>query len=168
MTMTNAEIAILISGISTCIALFALGWNVYRDVILKPKVRVRLRISEILTPEDISEERDTRVDISATNYGPGTVILETLQGKRKRLFRKTKSYLLFHDYTDPMTNQFPCELGVGKRGTFLFPFHKGSFLSKDFNRLGIADSFSRIHWVPKKDIKRTKATYKEYFGKDRK
>jgi len=50
--MTTAEIALLISGFSAGIALLALGWNIYRDIILRPKVKVRLQISEILTPGD--------------------------------------------------------------------------------------------------------------------
>jgi len=52
--MTTAEIALLISGFSAGIALLALGWNIYRDIILRPKVR--LQISEILTPGDPRED----------------------------------------------------------------------------------------------------------------
>lgn len=164
--MATAELALLISGISVCIAMLALGWNIYRDVILRPKVRIRMQISQVLTPGEPAEKDETKVDFTATNHGPGIVILQGIRAKTKKLFKKTKWAILIHDYTDPLTSQFPCKLGVGERGTFLLPFLKGSFLKQSFTHLGIADSFGRIHWVPKKDIKRTKATYIGYFGKE--
>jgi len=164
--MTTAEIALLISGFSAGIALLALGWNIYRDIILKPKVKVRLQITEILTPGDPPEERDTRVDFTATNFGPGTIILQGIRAKTKKFLRKTKWMILFNDFADPLSRQFPCKLEIGEKGTFLLPYRKGIFLKNDFTKIGIADSFSRIHWVPKKDIKRVKKAYIKDFGGD--
>lgn len=154
----------MISGISAGVAFLALGWNIYRDIILKPKIKVRLQISEILTPGDPQEERDTKVDFTATNFGPGTVILQGIRVKTKKFLRKTKEGILFHDFADPLSRQFPCKLEIGEKGIFLLPYRKGRFLKDDFTKIGIWDSFSRIHWVPKKDIKRVKESYLKDFG----
>jgi len=162
--MTTAEVALLISGISGGIALFGLGWNIYRDIILKPKVKVRLHISNIASPGDLPEKRPTVIDFTATNHGPGKVILQGFRMKNKRLFRKTKWGFMLNDFRNLLSGQFPHKLEVGETATFLLPFRKGTFLEHDFTKIGILDSFDRFHWVPKKDIKRTKQQYQKQFG----
>lgn len=162
--MTAAESALLISSISAAIALFAVGWNVYRDVILKPKVKVRVQISEVRTPGEPVNENETRVDFTVTNHGPGIVVLNGLRSKTKKFLRKTRWGIMFHDYADPLTRHFPCKLEIAEQASFFLPFRKGIFLKDDFTKLGIADSFGHVHWVPKKDIKRTKESYIQHFG----
>lgn len=41
--MNKDEIAILVSLISLGVAALALGWNIYRDIILKPRLRVTVQ-----------------------------------------------------------------------------------------------------------------------------
>jgi len=165
--MSTTGIALLISIVSVCIALVSLGWNVYREIILKPRIKVRLQISEILTyGEPLGTNRPTKIDITATNFGPRDIRLQGLCSKNKRLFRKTKWGFLFHGVTDPLSQKFPCKLEVGEKVTFLLPFEKRSFLSEKvpFTHFGIFDSFGRKHWVPKKDINRAKEAYQKEFG----
>jgi len=167
--MTTAGIALLISGVSVCIALFTLGWNIYRDIILKPGVKVRLQISEIISyGEPPGTERPTKIDITATNFGPGYIRLQGLRTKYSKLFRKKKLGFICPDFTDPMSHKFPCKLDVGEKTTFFLPYEKNCFLSDKvpFTHLGIFDTFGRSHWVPKDDIERTKKEYKAKFGSE--
>ena len=74
--MDNSIIAIIISIFSVLVAAVSLGWNIYRDVILKPKVVVTFAIKNI-----VGEGRAPSPDyvgISAVNHGPGPVIINTI------------------------------------------------------------------------------------------
>jgi len=46
--MDTAQAAILISICSAIVAAFSLGWNVYRDVVLKAKVMVTFAVKNIV------------------------------------------------------------------------------------------------------------------------
>lgn len=164
--MTTAEAAFLISGMSGGIALFGLGWNIYRDIVLKPKVRVRLQVSEIITPGVPKEKPPTKVVFIATNFGPGKVTLQGIKAKTKKFLKKTKWGFLMHDYTDSLSKSFPHKLDVGEEAMFCFPFRKQLFLKSNFTKIGIWDSFGHTHWVPKEEIKRAKKTYHDQFGGD--
>ena len=50
----HENLTIWLSVFAVGISLFSLGWNVYRDVILKPRFRVGLRIAE--RPPDMSRQ----------------------------------------------------------------------------------------------------------------
>ena len=82
--MTTADVALLISAISAGVALFTLGWIIYRDVIIKPKVKVRLQVSVIVEEGDNPEERETKVSFIATNHGPGPVTLQGIGSKTRK------------------------------------------------------------------------------------
>jgi hypothetical protein len=42
----HETLTIAVSSVAIVISLFALGWNIYRDIVLKPRFRVRLRIAD--------------------------------------------------------------------------------------------------------------------------
>ena len=46
----HENITIAISILAFAVSLFSLGWNVYRDVILKPRFRVRFAICRSWSP----------------------------------------------------------------------------------------------------------------------
>ncbi len=161
-----SRLALVVSGISAVIAAIALGWNIYRDIILRPRVKVRLIIGRI---RELGEGDDPnsplKICFSATNHGPGIVVLSGLRGKNRRLFNKTKSLLLFNDPNDPLSHQFPKELKVAASADFFIPFIRETFFKNSFTHIGILDSFGRYHWVPKKDIKRARREYEKAFGR---
>jgi hypothetical protein len=64
-------IALLISIFSVLVAAFSLGWNIYRDIILKAKVDVSFAVVTII--HDTMPERPQFLNIKATNFGPGPV-----------------------------------------------------------------------------------------------
>jgi hypothetical protein len=157
--------AILISVISITIAVFALGWNVYRDIILKPRLRVRLSIGRFMGPMHKSPDK---IVIEATNFGPNKVKCvgipirnATLLGK---LFRTNQYGFLVSDYTDACNTKMPCQLDVGDSCNLVFPFERNCFLAEPCTHVGISDGFGRKHWVPKKDILEAQKEYKKRFG----
>src|SRR5450756_1986834 len=78
--LTTETAAILISLFSIVIAGVALGWNVYRDVILKPKLRVRFSVANVVTP---GVGRDgTFLNITGTNFGPGELVVSMVCGRQ--------------------------------------------------------------------------------------
>ena len=74
--MKQDNLAIIISSISIFIAALALGWNIYRDIILKAKVKVKFMLGFITNPA-MKKPLD-RLILSATNFGPGKIRLTGL------------------------------------------------------------------------------------------
>lgn len=164
--MNKDTIAIFISSASIIVAAFALGWNIYRDIILKARLKVACMVG-FITYHNLKQPLD-RVILSATNFGPGKIRCSMIFLRNtsilKRIFRKTKYAALIHNYTDPLSGQLPCELEVGEGRDFLFTFDKDCFLSEKWTHIGIKDSFGRIHWARKSNLKTAKQMYKDKFG----
>ena len=161
--MNKETVAIILSIFSLLIAALSIGWNIYRDVILKARLKVHFMVGMIqhaTFPEPLE-----RLIVSATNFGPGKVKCSMLHLQNssiwKRITKKNKHAILIHDYTDPLSSKLPCDLEIGEKADFLFKFEKDSFLLEDWTRIGVSDSFGRIHWAPKKDfIEAKKCTLK--------
>jgi hypothetical protein len=96
------KLALILSSSSLGVSVFVLGWNVYRDVVLKARVRVRLQLSFIAHG---SYESPTKISIVATNLGPGKIICSGIHAQVapvwRRLLRKIKYAYIMWDYTDP-------------------------------------------------------------------
>lgn len=153
----NIVIPLIISIISVAIALFALGWNVYRDVILKPRLKVKFSVGVIVHP--IQGASPEKLDVTATNFGPGKISLRGLRLKNKKFLRTAKYAFLMHAYTDQFSAQFPCDLDVGDMKTFLLHFSERCFLKDPYTHIGIIDSFGRIQWTSRKQFRKVKKTY---------
>jgi len=153
--MSDSDIAIVISVFSVLVAAFSLGWNIYRDVILKPRVRVDFGVRTIV--QHGNPHKPEYVILTATNHGPGVVILSMVQMKDssiiKRIFRNVKYAVVMDGYTDPLSAQLPCKLEVGEKIDLLFTYDKECMLKKGWSHIGISDSFGRVHWAKSKQIK---------------
>ena len=122
----DATLAALgISFISLLVASLSLGWNIYRDVVLKPRMRVRFQVSTLVHP---AMESRTYLDVSATNHGPGRVICNMIHFKTASLWRtltrQVKHGVILGDWTNPLSAKVPKVLEVGERATFLIPYGK--------------------------------------------
>ncbi len=178
----ETNLIILISVFALLISAFSLGWNVYRDVILKPRLNATIRISYIFQGE---RKHGPFIDITATNLGPGPITCESVHMARKskmiflgkkilKLFKKDNKYaFIVHDYTNPYSSQLPKKLEVGEKLTLLFTEEKNSLLAVDPTHVGICDSFGRLHWCTKKSLKEAKKDFfkdfpKKEWGRDQK
>lgn len=165
--MTTSEIAIIISIISVLLAGLSLGWNIYRDVVLKAKIKVSFSISTIVQQGD-STPRPEYVTITATNFGPGAVNLSMIEIKKsswwKWLLRKEERAAMIHDYENPLSGQLPHKLEVGEKINLFLPFDESCFLKEEWSHVGINDYFGRTHWARRKDVKAATQKWKERFG----
>ena len=165
MSKFNGNLPIVISIVSMGVALFTLGWNIFRDVILKARVKVRFRVKTLVSP--MSSESPTMLVLSVLNLGPGNIKINSPPKlKKKKFLRKAKYAVLVHDYLDPLSAKIPCEIEVGDEKDFLFQFNMNCFLKEEYTHFGIKDSFGRTHWASRRDFKATKGTYKKWFEKD--
>ncbi len=161
--MDNSQIAILISVVSILVATFSLGWNVYRDVILKPKVVVSLAKKNIIGA-GVTPSPDY-IGIHAVNHGPGKVILNTIILKDssflKRLKKKEIHAVMMHDWTNPHSSSLPAKLDVGESIDLFAPYDKECFLKESYTHLGLSDSFGRSNWADVKDIIKLKEKWSQ-------
>ena len=83
--MEASEIAISISIFSVITATLSLGWNIYRDIILKSRVKVSARIMAVVI-EDCKEHPEYLI-VSAINHGPVKINLKSINMKNTSLIR---------------------------------------------------------------------------------
>jgi hypothetical protein len=140
-----AVLALLVSGASIL-------WNIYRDILLKPRLKVRMQISVILQPG--SDKRESFIDITATNHGPGPITCESIFSRKRAFFRwvKPKYMFIIRDYTNPLSAQLPKKLEVGDKITLLFHYEENLFLAYRPTHVGIRDSFGRLHFADKSSL----------------
>ena len=157
--------ALGISFFSLLVAGLSLGWNIYRDVVLKPRLRVRFQVSTLVHP---AMESRTYLDVSATNHGPGRVTCNMIHVKTASLWRtltrRIKHGVIVGDWTNPMSAKLPKVLEVGDRATFLIPYDKDCFLSGETTHIGVLDSFGRTHWAGRRNVEEARAVYQKDFG----
>ncbi len=166
--MDKATIAILVSVGSLLVAGLSLGWNIYRDIVLKPRVKVsfgKRMIHHSTLPKPLP-----KLVLSATNFGPGAVKLSMIQFRNatlwKRLTRATEHAVIIHDYTEPMSAKLPATVEPGDQIDLLLPWDEKCCMSEPCTHMGISDYFGRVHWAPRSDVKATRERWlKEFTGR---
>ena len=169
--MPEDKTIIIISFGALSISVFTLGWNFYRDVVLKARMKVILYIGNIHHGDKI---HGPYITINATNLGPGVIVCESINIAKKsclgflprrilKILRLPNKYAhVMHDYTNPYSDKLPKRLTVGEKLTLLLPMDEDSILSVDPSQVGIFDTFGRYHYATTSSL--TRAT-QEYFGK---
>ena len=164
--MSTENIALAISIASAVIASLSLGWNIYRDVVLRARVRVSFSIVSII--HESLPDRPRYLSISATNFGPGPVTLSMPCAKNaplwRRIARKTKHAVINPDYTNPLSGKLPKKVEVGDKLDLLLPYKKDCLLHARFTHVGLSDYFGRMHWAPRAQLKAAYRQYHEEFG----
>ena len=165
--MDTAELAIIISVGSAAISAISLGWNIYRDVSLKPRAAVSVSKRNIFYLG--SAPSPDYISIRATNHGPGQVTLNTLcllnTSLWKKLWRDESHAVLCHDFTNVHSSKLPVKLEVGETIELFVDYDKDCVLKYDFSNIGISDSFGKIHWAPKKQLSQLRKEWFSKFGK---
>jgi hypothetical protein len=155
------QLALIVSIVSAVIASLALGWNVYRDIVLKPKVVISFSI--VLIVHEMLPHRPQYMNIKATNFGPGIVTLNSIVSKNaplwRRIFRKVRYAFITPDYANPLSGRLPAKLETGDKVELLLPYDAECLLSKTFTHVGLTDFYGRSHWASRGDLKKA---YKEW------
>lgn len=163
-------VALGVSLLALATSSLSLGWNIYRDVVLKPRLKVRFGIKSIVRPGD--EHMPTQTSppllvVDATNHGPGDVVCrEAIVRKHSgiltiflAIFRRFPYNFIMPDWENPYCTRLPSRVAIGDSVSVIFPHDRECFLSEKANRIGIADSFGRVHWAQRKDLKRARRQY---------
>ncbi|MFH1930698.1 MAG: hypothetical protein ABIN18_03795 [Pseudomonadota bacterium] len=156
--------ALILSILALTVSAFSLGWNIYRDVVLKPRMKITVKISSIV---GTGVKLGPFIDISAVNLGPGRINLNSVVIKKETLISKlrhaSRHAIVIHDYTNPYGAQMPKELNVGETITLLFPCEEKSFLAHRPTHVGISDTFGKIHWATRKSLRNATNGYLKDF-----
>lgn len=167
MKMAEIKLSDILSTLALIISAVSISWNIYRDIILKAKLRVTVQISTI-----VQRERNwgNFISVNAVNHGPGSIICESFWIRKRSLLRwllrKSTHAFVVPDYTNPLSSQIPKELKVGERLTLLFPYKEGMFLANKPTHVGIMDSFGRTHWAVPKSLREATKSYLEKFPEE--
>ena len=158
------SVSLIISFFSLIVSLIALAWNIYRDIILKPRLKVQISVSHLIGE---AIQRETHVVVRATNLGPGTIYCTLVVIKNeslwRRLIRRMEWAVIIPNYKHPMNSRLPAKIDVGDTISLLFTYNKECFLSQKFNHVGINDSFGRTHWAMRSDFKQAVKIFKKDF-----
>lgn len=164
--MSTGEFALIVSIVSAAIASLSLGWNIYRDVILKGRVDVSFAVVTLI--DQNRRDRPQYLNIKATNFGPGSVTLSTIVVKDTRLWtrlmRRPRYAIITLDYTNPLSAKLPAKVEVGDKIELFLPYDKEAFLKERFTRVGVSDYFGRIHWARAGDFKSALETWRKDFS----
>jgi hypothetical protein len=161
--MSTAEFALVVSVVSVFIASLSLGWNIYRDIVLKARVDVSFAVVTLI--DQSRRDRPQYLNIKATNFGPGSVTLSTIVVKDapiwRRLLRRPRYAIITPDYTNPLSAKLPAKIEVGDKIELLLPHDKDAFLKEQFTHVGLSDYFGRMHWARTRDFKRARDTWQK-------
>lgn len=160
----GAALAIVTSFGALLISVFNLGWNVYRDVILKARLKVSFSATQTLQPDRPPSK--PFLCLSIVNLGPGNIVCDVAYLRKRpawmRLLGVQTLAALIYDYTDPLSFKPPFKLEVAQRAQLTFPITSDCFLDHPVLKIGICDSFGRMHWAPKADISRARSNLKRF------
>ena len=145
----------------------ALGWNVYRDVILKARVKVSAAVVRVVSHGQRVGDGDQFIKIGVTNDGPGPVHIEMIVGKAaplwRRLLRRTQHFVVLPDYTNALNPKIPHKMEVGDTIGLLLPYDEKSFLNGRGTHIGVSDSFGRSHFASRKHLSEARVQFTKDF-----
>jgi len=103
-------IALCVSALALIASFVSLGWNIYRDVLLKPRVKVTFGLNTILAEREnhrLVQVGEPILRLQATNHGPGEVVCNAAVCKLKsfaflrRLFGQDAYGFINPDFNHP-------------------------------------------------------------------
>jgi len=154
-------LAIVISAVSASIALFALGWNIYRDVIAKPRLKAHVSVYDF-RDQDGKIVR-TAIMLRGTNWGPGEIVVEKTITCTKRFFRKASYGVVIPDVPGKQADVLPKRLKVSESVQQFFPYTKDAAEIMATSLIGFCDSLGRYHWATTESFKQLRAQWRKNF-----
>lgn len=156
-----------ISILSLLLAGFALGWNVYRDIILKARVRVQFAIVSIVGSGQQIDKAPRYLRIAVVNHGPGPVTVQTIAGQQsplwRQLARRPQHFVVINDYSNPLSQRLPHKLELGDSLNLFLPYDRECFLAEDVTHIGVTDSYGRVHYASARDVRTAHAAFRRDF-----
>jgi hypothetical protein len=148
----HENLTIAVSMLAFAVSLFSLGWNVYRDVVLKPRFRVRFAIYHWWRDEGTHRARPPEYHLTVVNHGPGTATVEAT-------VVKTRLAKLVWSWNSNDVHKVPQELKPGQLTIITVSPTESLIEDTKPLRIGVQDAFGRVHWAPRKDLEKAKREY---------
>lgn len=105
----HENLTITISTLALALSFVSLGWNIYRDIILKPRLRVRFGVSQFLFPDNSVTPHFLK--LSVVNLGPGDARVVAARARTRPFFLgwfdKERLSTVIHNYNDPFSPNYP-------------------------------------------------------------
>jgi len=158
----NSKFSDVVSVFALVISCVSILWNIYRDIILKAKLRVSIQSSKVVRS---GKKLGTFITVTGTNHGPGAIFCDSfvlrLPAKSlwHRLIGKNLWGTVIPDYNNQFCDKLPKKLEVGETINLFFPYENKMFLADKPLRVGIKDSFGRINWATSQSLKETTSCY---------
>ena len=157
-------VAVTISLLALFISFANFGWSIYKELVLRGRLKVGFSVQEIY--HETFSKPLTKVFLSATNWGPGSIKVGMISCKEaplwRRIFRQVKYGSIIWDYTEPLSGKLPTKLEVGDTINLLFKYGPEFQLHPGITHVGLTDSFGRVHWALSRDVK----VFKKKHAKD--
>jgi len=185
--MTTADYALIVSLGSVAISLVALLWNVWQKYIfVKPNLQVGFAVMKVFHPGSADHGKQL-LCLTVTNMGPGPATLAVCTAKMTRLPRwwPGMSWLpgwprhpgfgmLNPIHGDPLAAEprgigpyaggLPMKIDAADSKSFYFPYTKDCFLKDPLVAIGINDTYHRIFWCRRRDMKKAQKRWREDFA----
>lgn len=169
------NIAIWISIVAVIISGISLGWNIYRDIILKPSLKTDISFGSLIpsptggNPSLLTSKSNPRgprpfIVIEGVNHGPGAIRCTAIRLRATDDEGGSLPRVLLHDTSHEASDALPCTIEPGQPIHLALPYVHDCFLQEPIVRIGIKDSFDRIHWAPKRSLAEMKEQYRRDFG----
>jgi hypothetical protein len=161
--MQPTTIAISISVFALLVSCLSLGWNVYKELGLRGRIKVICVVGEAV----MGPLHKRIIIMRAVNHGPGRVLLNGITLKNTwwaRMRGRNRYFTIVPDFSDPLTTKLPATLDVGDPMQIVLPYNKECFLKTPSARVGLSDTFTRPHWASRKHLRRAREQYQKDFG----
>lgn|SRR5262245_4915586 len=140
--------ATAISLLSLLLSIVALSWNIYRDVLLRGRIKVGFHVGR----GNLGGVSRIAL-LTVVNLGPGQVSIQGTTLHEPRARRGTLPALAYLSiaprFDTPISGMLPAMLPVGEKLTLTLPYEETSFLQ--FPGIGVTDSFGRSHYASRRD-----------------
>jgi hypothetical protein len=161
--------ALGISLLALFVSFANLGWNMYRELALRGRLTVSFGIRQFF--HESFPKPLTRVCVSGTNFGPGSVRVSMISyrkaGMWRRILRRVEVGTIIHDYSDPLSGKLPAKLEVGDSIDLLLKYGPEFEVPADVTDIGLSDSFGHIHWAPRRSVRTFRTRHEKDFPKKR-
>src|SRR5260370_19456107 len=79
-----------------------------------------------------------------------------------RLFGVPTQAVIIYDFTDPLCFKPPFRLEVAQTAQLTFPITDDCFLDRPVRRIGVRDSFGRVSWAPRRDLRQARKNLHDF------
>jgi hypothetical protein len=120
----HENLTIAISTFALGLSFVSLGWNIYRDIVLKPRLRVSFRcLAQHIMPDGTVTA--PFLQLAVVNLGAGDARVVAAKARTRPFFlswfRKESLSTAIHDFNDPFCAKLPATLAVGEKDRDYLP-----------------------------------------------